>query len=102
MRPVTYKWKPKADLDPSLPDYDPSKTTRRKDNKLYGLIAQEVKAALDKHNMTDFGGWAVNNQDIQEISQEMFVHPLIKAVQELSNKVDTLQDEIKTLKGEQT
>ena len=37
---------------------------------------------------------------IQGISQEMFVHPLIKAVQELSAKCDSLQNEINTLKGE--
>ena len=69
---------------------------------MYGLIAQEVKETLDKHNITDFGGHAETVEGIQSISQEMFVHPLIKAVQELSNKVDTLQDEIKTLKGEQS
>jgi len=30
----------------------------------------------------------------------MFVHPLIKAVQELSTQVDELKAELKTLKGE--
>ena len=51
---------------------------------MYGFIAQEVKQALDDHNVTDFSGWTVDNEDIQGISYEMFVMPLVKAVQELS------------------
>ena len=63
--------------------------------KLYGLIAQEVKESLDKHNITDFGGWNVEEgSSIQAISQEMFVHPLIKAVQELSAKVEELENKL--------
>ena len=53
-------------------------------NKMYGFIAQEVKQALDDHNVTDFAGWTTDNEDIQGISYEMFVMPLVKAVQELS------------------
>ena len=30
---------------------------RTYDNKMYGLIAQEVKQAMDTHNITDFAGW---------------------------------------------
>jgi trimeric autotransporter adhesin len=68
---------------------------------MYGLIAQEVKEAIDKHNITDFGGWdEEESSGIQSISQEMFVHPLIKAIQELSAKCDSLQNEINILKGE--
>ena len=53
---------------------------------MYGFIAQEVKQALDNHNVTDFNGWHVvdNDDAIQGISYEMFVMPLVKAVQELS------------------
>ena len=66
---------------------------------MYGLIAQEVKTAMDKHNITDFGGWD-EKQGVQAVAQSMFVYPLIKAVQELSATVTTLQQEINTLKGE--
>ena len=62
---------------------------------MYGLIAQEVKEALDKHNITDFGGWdKEESSGIQAISQEMFVHPLIKAVQELSAEVQELKKQL--------
>ena len=101
LRPVTFKWKAKSEIDSSLPDYDKDKKEPEHKEKLYGLIAQEVKQALDKHNITDFGGHhIIEDSNIQGISQEMFVHPLIKAVQELSTQVTALQAEVKTLKGE--
>jgi hypothetical protein len=69
------------------------------DVKLHGMIAQEVKAALDNQGVDTFGGWAEEKDGSQRISQEMFVHPLIKAVQELSAQVDELKAEIKELKN---
>ena len=68
---------------------------------MYGLIAQEVKAVLDDQGITDFGGWTTteNEVELQGISQEMFVHPLIKAIQELSAKNDALEARIATLEG---
>ena len=101
LRPVTFKWKSLSEIDESLPDYDKDKTEAEYKNKMYGLIAQEVKQAMEKHNITDFGGHDVElASGIQGISQEMFVHPLIKAVQELSAKVTSLEAEVKALKGE--
>ena len=58
---------------------------------MYGFIAQEVKTALDKHNITDFNGWTEGSDGVQGISYEMFVMPLVKAVQELSAKVTALE-----------
>ena len=61
---------------------------------MYGFIAQEVKAAMDTHNITGFNGWHITpeNQGSQQgVSYEMFVMPLVKAVQELSAKVTTLE-----------
>ena len=66
---------------------------------MYGLIAQEVKAALDANNITDFGGWNQIENSIQTISQEMFIHPLIKAVQELSEQNAALTARIETLEA---
>ena len=69
---------------------------------MHGFIAQEVKEALDKHSSDsdkNFSGWKENEDGMQNTSREMFVIPLVKAVQELSAQVTTLQDEINTLKG---
>ena len=93
LRPVTFKWKPKSEIDNTLPDYDADATAAEYSPKMYGLIAQEVKQVLDNHNITDFGGWHEDEDSgIQGISQEMFIYPLIKAVQELSAKVTALEN----------
>ena len=64
------------------------------------MIAQDIKKALDKSNINDFEGWDVLPDGKQQMSEAMFVFPLIKAVQELSSQVDELKAEIQTLKGE--
>lgn len=70
----------------------------------YGLIAQEVKAALDEAGVgDDFSGWALSDENDpdsrQGLSYVAFIAPLIKSVQELSNMVKSLQQEVNTLKG---
>ena len=54
-----------------------------------------MKEVLDKHNITDFGGWDIEERTgIQSIAQSMFVYPLIKAVQELSAEVTNLKAQV--------
>jgi hypothetical protein len=98
LRTVTYKWKAPSELDDSFSSYDKDKTEASYTNTIYGLIAQEVKSAMDKHNITNFDGWSeLGDEKIQSISESMFVFPLIKAVQELSAKNDALEARIKKL-----
>ena len=56
-----------------------------------GLLAQEVKATLDKLGISNFKGWGEDKYGVQEIHLEEFVVPLIKAVQELSKRVEDLE-----------
>ena len=70
----------------------------------YGFIAQDVKAALDSEGVGDnFAGWVLDDKDDPESKQNLryseFISPLTKAVQELSNMVESLQQEVNTLKG---
>ena len=53
---------------------------------------------MDSVGNTTFNGWE-EGQDGQAVSREMFITPLIKAVQELSAEVTTLKSEIAALKG---
>jgi hypothetical protein len=99
LRPVTFKWRPKSKIPTTFPDYDATATTRTKDKKMYGLIAQEVKASLDKHNITDFGGWDEMGNGVQAVGQSMFVYPLIKAIQEQQALIEALTARIETLEG---
>ena len=70
------------------------------DAVMHGMIAQDVKEALDKEGVNTFGGWQEREDGSQVISREMFVTPLINAVKVLSTQVDELKAEIQTLKGE--
>jgi len=96
LRTVKFKKKNHSEVDKNLTIYDASDTEPR-DDILYGLIAQEVKAAMEKHNVNDFDGWhklskEASPDEIQGVSEQMFVYPLIKAVQELSAKVKALEE----------
>jgi len=89
LRTVTYKFKAPSELDTAMTEYDSENTTPRHSKKMYGFVAQEVKAALDTHNITDFAGHHQiedGEDNMQGISYEMFVMPLVKAIQELSTQ----------------
>ena len=61
--------------------------------KQHGLIAQEVKAALDKAGVDTFLGWSEEKDGTQMISESMFVFPLIKAIK-VSHGFDVADDYI--------
>ena len=59
-----------------------------------GLIAQEVKAVLDKLNIGEWDGWGEEPNGVQRLGYGALVMPLIKAVQELSAQVEDLKSKI--------
>jgi hypothetical protein len=99
LKPVTFNWKPKSEIEPEFQATRLNKGEKDTETLIHGLIAQDVKKAMDKVGNDTFNGWS-ESADGQEISREMFITPLIKAVQELSAQVTTLQNEVNTLKGE--
>ena len=100
LRTVTFKKRAPSELPEHFKDYDSDNNEPKHKEKLYGMIAQEVKASLDKHGITDFGGWHEDEVTGQQgISQEMFVYPLIKAVQELSAENKNLKERLTTLEN---
>ncbi|MEO3389437.1 DUF2793 domain-containing protein [Mesorhizobium sp. CAU 1741] len=62
----------------------------------FGLLAQQVKAALQAHGVDDFAGWTLSDRNDpasrQGLRYEQFVPILVRAVQELASEVDTLRD----------
>ncbi len=80
LRPVSYNWR-------EYPD----------ESKHYGLIAQEVKSTVGN----SFGGWCLANPDddqsVQYLNYTEFISPLIKAIQELSERNTWLEKKIKSL-----
>ena len=100
LNPVTFNWKPSYEIDPSLPYYN-EVNGRDTETVIHGFIAQEVKEALDAEGCSTFNGWdAGNHEGIQAISREMFISPLVKAIQELKALVDAQATEITFLKEE--
>ena len=67
-----------------------------------GFIAQEVKEAIDKHNLKEgFDMWTEDESDgRQRVGDASLMPIMVKALQELSSQVDELKAEIQTLKGE--
>jgi len=70
----------------------------------YGFVAQEIKSVLDEMGVYDSAAfWALADKDDPDSKQallyEQFISPLTKAVQELSDMVESLQQEVNTLKG---
>ena len=69
----------------------------------WGFLAQEVKQAADSCGVEDFAGWQLDDPNDLNSGQSLvhheFIGPMAKAIQELSNMVESLQEEINTLKG---
>ena len=93
LRTVTHQWIPSNELPEDFPDYN-EENNMNLDITIHGMIAQEVKQALDEVGCDTFGGWKERTNGIQTLSREMFVIPLIKSVQELSAKVAELEDKL--------
>ena len=69
----------------------------------WGFLAQEVKEAVDQSGVEDFGGWQLEDVSDPDSGQllvhHQFIGPITKAIQELSDMVESLQEEVNTLKG---
>jgi hypothetical protein len=69
----------------------------------YGLIAQEVKQAVDNSGVADFAGWVGEDEDDPESRQSLaygeFTAPMIKAIQELCAEVQTLKAKVAELEA---
>jgi len=101
LHPVKFQCKPSYEVPKELKSEYNEENKKNLDVIMHGFIAQEVKEAIDKHGDNTFGGWHLDKGDgvTQRTKKNMFVMPLIRAVQELSAQVTTLKDEINTLKG---
>ena len=80
LKPVSYRWKD---------------TKNRAPRTHYGIIAQDVLETLEKHGITDradFAGIIGNEEEYYGARYTEFVAILIKAVQELSSRIEKLED----------
>lgn len=103
LRPVDFKWDMREDYRTSSTEapHELSDIThdgsKKRNRYHHGLIAQEVKEVLDKNGI-DFGGFQDHKisggDDVLSIGYNELIAPMIKAIQQLSAKVDSLEAQL--------
>ena len=95
LRPVTFKWKKEKDIPTELNTHVEGSEKRYKtDATQLGFIAQEVKAVIDAHSeiKDGFEMWREDEADgRQRVSESALIPVLVKAIQELSARVEELE-----------
>ena len=97
IRTVTFKKKAPSEYPEEFEQYNPSKTERKNPDRInYGFIAQEVKEVIDNHGLKDgFDMWQEDETDGRQRIGEASLMPLmVKAIQELSAKVEELETKL--------
>ena len=103
LRPITYNWKKEKYAPVGTPYYkedsDEPCLGHEYGTTLHGFIAQEVKTVIDNHSeiKEGFKMWQEYDNGVQAIAKGHLVPMLVKAVQELSTKIDEMQVEINNL-----
>ena len=93
LRTVNYKKKAPSEYPKEFKAYDANQTERNNPDRIhYGFIAQEVKEAMDKVGHSNFPMWKENSDGMQELAEAELIAPLVKAIQELSEKVESLEN----------
>jgi len=98
LRPITYNWKKEKDVPSDMPAYkegsDEPVLGYEYGETLHGFIAQEVKVTIDEHIeiKEGFKMWKEYDNGVQTVADGNLIPMLVKAVQELSAKVEALED----------
>jgi hypothetical protein len=100
LRPVSYKWKIGGYTSSWDNKNNETITPNPGVRTHYGFIAQEVKQACGS---TDFGGWLQEDlkdpESMQSLRLHEFISPIVKALQEALDEIDTLKAEVAALKA---
>ncbi len=104
LRPVDFKFT-QASADNIFDDDDPNKDKYLQIK--HGFIAQEVRATTISNHSSDnaFGGLGYRDvandlfEDVQTLDLQQFISPLVKAVQQLSSKIDLLEARVDELEN---
>ena len=101
LRTVNYHFKAPSDVPEEWDTHKASETEAKITTWQTGMLAQDVKAALDNLSIEPekFNGWGQESDGMQTLDYGQFVMPLIKALQEADDKIDALTARIETLEG---
>jgi hypothetical protein len=95
LRPVTFKYKNEGDIPSAFSGYVEDSTSPFNNSLTnHGFIAQEVKTAIDAHTelKDGFDMWSEGGNGRQRLGDSALVPMLVKAIQELSAKVEALEN----------
>ena len=99
LEPVTFRWKPSNEVPKELTSRYAEENVQDTNIVMHGLIAQNVKAALDKAGVDTFTGWSEDEDGTQKLGLADLITPMINAIKELTSQVTSLQLEVQKLKG---
>ena len=103
LKPRTFTWRKVEDYDESLTNLGGTMKIsgdkfKKSEGTQYGFVAQEVKTAMEAASITPdpdgggYGFWTQSEVGTQQgVSKEDLIPSLVKAIQELSAKVDALE-----------
>jgi hypothetical protein len=101
LRPVTFRWKAKRDVPPEfarLHADDAAPCMGVPDTTYEGFIAQEVKAAIDKHQLPNGQSiWHQGDDGTQSLAPGALIPVLVRAIQELSAKLQSVESKLAAL-----
>ncbi|UXN31018.1 tail fiber domain-containing protein [Glutamicibacter sp. M10] len=90
LRPVDYRWDMRDDYEGATPD-----GSKKRARYHHGLIAQELQQVIESTG-NDFGGLqdhSINGgSDILTVGYDELIAPMIKAIQQVADRVSTLED----------
>jgi hypothetical protein len=96
LRPVDFKWNYREDYE----DFTSPGVDKKRNKVHHGLIAQEVKQAATDIGAV-FGGHidmsVSGNVDIQMLTYQEFIPPIIKAIQEVDTRLVTAEGNLSTV-----
>jgi hypothetical protein len=99
LTPVDFRWDLRDDYrnDANHLDNVTSDGTKKRSRFHHGLIAQDVRMVINDTGL-DFGGFQNHKHsggdDVMSLGYSEFIAPLIKAIQELSDKVAALESKL--------
>ena len=94
LRPVTYQWKAQKDVPSEMSQHDPASDEPCKGTGKthHGFVAQDVKRVIDNHELANGHNiWSEDPDGTQQIAPGNFMPMAIRAIQELSAKVEILE-----------
>lgn len=97
LRPVSFQWRTKREVPAELANLhaDSDDSVHGDASKIYhGFIAQEVKSVIDAHPEVVSGQhfWEVREDGVQTLAPADLVPILVKAIKELSSRVQALEN----------